>query len=180
MKRVMSFFMICSLMAACAGCGYTTAALLPPELDSIYVENFANEIDPTREVSNRRPTYSYKPGMEVDITRAVIDGFIYDRHLDVVNEKKAALILKGALVDFQQLPLSYSKGDSIVEFRMEIFVDIELYDNLNGELMWQEDRFMGQTSYTVSGPNAKTESQAIAAAVNDLAQRIVERTVEAW
>ena len=63
---------------------------------------------------------------------------------------------------------------------MEIQVDVELYNNTAGKTMWSEKNFMGQTSYTITGPNSKTESEALRMAVKDIAQRIVERTVEAW
>lgn len=162
------------------GCGYSSASLLPADLDSVHVDNFANEINPSREISNRRSSYTYWPGVENQITRAVIDGFIFNRKLEIDPEKDAALLLKGALVDMRQYPLSYSGNYDVEEFRIEIFVNIELYDNRTGELMWKEERFMGQTNYNVSGPNRMTEPEAQRAAVNDLAERIVELTVEYW
>ena len=180
MRNSWTRFFLMVLIVAVAGCGYTTSSLLPAGLDSVYVENFTNKIDPTKEISDRRVSYTYRPGLETDITRAVIDGFIYDRHLELENENNAALTLKGELKDFRQYPLSYDKGDNVEEFRIEIIVDIELYDNKTGKKMWQENGFTGQSSYDVSGPNAKTESDAVKSAVKDLAQRIVERTVEAW
>lgn len=163
-----------------AGCGYTSSSLLPADQDSIYVSNFVNKVDLSREISDRRNSYSYRPGLENDITRAIIDEFIHDRHLDLNPEDKAALLMKGSLTDFKQYPLSYEGNDTIAEFRMEISVDVALYDNRDGKLLWSETAFRGETSYTVSGPNRKTQSQAIAAAVKDLAKRIVERTVEHW
>ena len=179
----MKSFLITSMLLLCfcsSGCGYTSKSLLPDELNSIYVDNFKNEISATREVSNVRPTYLYVPGIENTITRAVIDGFIFDRHLDVTRQNDAALVLEGALVDMRQYPLSYTDNYNVIEYRLEIFVDIALYNNLTGDLMWREDRFMGQSNYTVSGPNRLTEAQARTKAVNDLAQRVVERVVEYW
>ncbi|MDP8258536.1 MAG: LptE family protein [Candidatus Aadella gelida] len=173
-----------SVMIACmtliGGCGYTTGTLLPPELDSIHVENLTNSVDITQEVSDRRSSYSYRPGLEIDITRAVIDEFIFDGNLTVKNADKSALTLKGALKDFRQYPLSYDGGDNVEEFRIELLVDIKLVNDLTGETMWKEKGFMGQSNYTISGPNSQTESAALNSAVKDIAQRIVERTVEAW
>lgn len=163
-----------------SGCGYTSSSLLPKGLDTIHVDNFANGIDTTREVSDRRMSYFYKPGIETEVTRAVIDGFIFDRHLSIDSEKEADLTLKGTLVDYKQYPLSYNKDDDIVEYRVEILVNIELVNNKTGEVMWTEDNFMGQTNYNVTGPNRITDPQAQRQAVNDLATRIVERVVEAW
>jgi len=178
--KLLRFFIVMVLAAAVAGCGYTYKSMLPDKLDSIHVQNFVNKINPDKDVSSRRPTYSYWPGLETDVTRAVIDGFIFDRHLYIKSKKDAAMLLVGELVDFRQLPLSYDKGDSVVEYRVEVFVDLKLYDQLSGELMWTENRFMGWSSYNVSGPNAVSEGVGVKNAVKDLAQRVVERVVEAW
>ena len=48
------------------------------------------------------------------------------------------------------------------------------------KLVWQEDRFTGDTTYFTTGSQAKTENAAIVDALSDLARRIVERTVEQW
>jgi hypothetical protein len=178
--RFIAVFLLTAMLLSTNGCGYTTTSLLPPELDSIHVANFVNKIDPTREISNRRSTYFYSPGLENDITRAVIDGFIFDRHLDIKNKREAMLLMKGQLVDLEQYPLSYNKNEDVVEYRIEIYVNIQLYDNRSDKLMWEEKRFMGWSSYDVTGQNAMTESEGIKKAVKDLAQRVVERTVEAW
>jgi len=77
-------------------------------------------------------------------------------------------------------PLSYDDNENIEEFRVEIFVDIALYNNDTGELVWKEKDFMGQSDYNISGPNVSTEAGAVKAAVKDIAERIFERTVEAW
>ena len=175
--RVFIFMFLCF---AASGCGYTTSSLLPDGMDSIHVDNFVNAIDPTREISDKRSGYSYSPGIENEITRAVIDGFIFDRQLDVDTEKNAALLLKGSLVDIRYSPLSYGDNDEIEEYRVEVFVDMELFDNRTGESVWKEERFMGEASYTVTGPNRKSGPQAQKDAVSDLAQRIVERVVEEW
>ena len=178
--RKFIYILVLLFIAVSAGCGYTTSSLLAPGLDSIHVDNFENKIDPASEVSNKRATYTYWPGLETDITRAVIDGFIFDRHLDVERKNKAALILKGELTSFRQYPLSYDKNDNVSEFRIEILVNLELYDNLNGKEMWKETSFMGEGTYSISGSNATTESDGVKMAVSDLSQRIVERVVEAW
>lgn len=163
-----------------AGCGYSASSMLPKELNSIHVNNFMNKIEPTREVTDKRSSFTYRPGTDVEITRAVIDGFIFDRRLDIKPADKAALILEGDLMDFREYPLSYNRGGDIEEFRIEIRVNMILKNRLTGKIMWEEKNFMGQTDYTVVGPNAKTEAQAIRAAVKDLAQRIVEKVVENW
>ena len=168
------------LVSVVTGCGYTTRSLLPAELNSIHVNNFVNRIDPAAEVSDRRMSYTYWPGLENQITRGVIDEFIFDRHLDVKSEAKAAMLLKGELVDYKQFPLSYDKADNVEEMRTQITVDLELYDSATGELIWKETGFTGWSSYDLAGPNATTEAEGVRRAVRDIARRIVERVVEVW
>lgn len=175
-----SYLILTCFSIATAGCGYTSRSLLPPEMNSIHVDNFSNAIDLSREISDRRENFSYRPGLETDITKEVINGFIFYRRLDVKSKNEAALLLKGALIDFRQSPLSYDDNDNVEEFRIELFVNVELYDNNTGELIWKERNFMGESNYTIAGPNAKTETQALRSAVKDLSQRIVERVVDAW
>ena len=178
--RLITFIFLPFFLLTIAGCGYTAKSLLPVELDSIHVDNFENKIDLSQEVSSRRPTYSYWPGLETDITKAVINEFITYSTLDIKSAKSASLLLKGELTDFRLFPLSYDDDENIEEYRVEILVNLELYDNLTGELMWKETAFMGQSDYKVIGPHTETESAAVRAAVQNLAPRIVERTVEAW
>jgi hypothetical protein len=179
MKRITLAFMAV-MITVVAGCGYTTSSLLPPEMDSIHVSNFVNRVDPTREVSDRRMSYNYWPGLENQVTRGVIDGFIFDRHLDVKRESAAVLLLKGELMDYRQTPLSYDGADNVEELRIEILVNLELYDNRTGELIWKENNFMGWSSYDLSGPNKITQAEGVNDAVKDLSLRIVERVVEKW
>ncbi len=180
MKKFKILTIIFALFLFVSGCGYSTRSMLPEGLDTIYVDNFANEIEFSGEISDRRSTYSYRPGLEVDITRALIDGFIRDRHLKIDHRNKAKLTLEGALVDYRQYPLSYDKGDSVVELRIQITVDITLVNNVTGKTMWREKNFVGESTYNITGPNAITEAEASRKAVYDLAQRIVELVVEAW
>ena len=179
MRKIFFIFLI-SVTFLANGCGYTTTSLLPKELDSIHVENFINKVNPAGEISNRRMTYLYQPGLENDITRSVIDEFIFDRFLEIQTKSGSALLMTGELVDLQQYSLSYDNDDNVEEYRIEVFVNLKLYNQITGKLMWAENRFMGQTDYPVSGPNAITESRALKNAVKDLSKRIVERTVEAW
>ena len=46
--------------------------------------------------------------------------------------------------------------------------------------MWEEKGFIGDATYFTSGTLAKTEDTALDEAVDDLARRIVERTIEWW
>lgn len=163
-----------------SGCGYTSGTLLPSDQRAIHVENFENRIDTARVVSDRREYYGYRPNLETDIRRALVRRFISDGNLDIVEKNAADLVLEGALTDYRQLPLIYDDDDNIEKLRIRIYVDLKLINNRTGKTIWRETGFMGREDYSLIGPNAQSEHQAVESAVEDLTRRIVERTVEAW
>ena len=169
-----------TLVLAVSGCGYTTRSLLPPDLKTIYVDNFKNTISITAEQNELRMYRGYRPGMEIDLTRAVINKFLLDGSLKIANESDADLILKGDLIDFKRDALRYDANNNIEEYRIKLIVNMNLVNAKTGDTMWTEMGFAGETTYRTSGSLAKTETQAVNDAIDDLARRIMERTVEAW
>jgi hypothetical protein len=163
-----------------SGCGYTTGSLLPPHLKTISVENFSNKIPITDEVSDRRRYKTYRPLLEVDVTRAIIDRFIFDGHLRLAQKKDADLIMEGSLVDFRREPTKYGYNDTIDQYRIAIFVDLKLVEAQTGNVVWSEHNFAGSEYYFTSGQQAKSEDEAVTDAIKDLARRVVERTIEVW
>jgi len=180
MRKLQTLIVLSICFIALAGCGYTTTSLLPAELNSIHVDNFKNEINVTQVISDKRSNYSYRPGMENKITNLLVKEFVFNNALEVKSADNAAMLLKGALTDFKLIPLSYNRDENVEETRIEIFVSMELYNQLTGKLMWSEKRFMGEYSFALTGPNSMTEQTAIPYAIDDLVERIVERVVEAW
>ena len=163
-----------------SGCGYSTHAVLTSGEASVYVDNFKNKIDVTSEISDEKIYYAYTPGAEANITRLIIDRFIADGTYEIKEEKDAQFLLVGSLIDFRREPLRYDTNDNVTEYRISIAVDIELFDSVTGELVWEEKTFAGEATYRTSGQYSKSESTATEEAIEDLARRIVERTVENW
>jgi len=178
LKQIYILALIASFMVS--GCGYTTRSLLPPSIKTIRVDNFKNDIQVTAEQSNLRMYRGYKPGMEVDLTRAVINKYLMDGTLKIAGESNADLILKADLIDFKRDALRYDSNDNIEEYRIKLVVNMELVNTKTGAVMWKERGFAGETTYRTGGVLAKSETAAVNDAIDDLARRIVERTVEAW
>lgn len=163
-----------------SGCGYTTHSLLPSEFKSIYVQNFTNQIIITDEQTDKRMYRGYKPGMERDLTREVIDKFLSDGNLKIKNDRTANIVLKGELIDFRKEALRYDDNNNVEEYRIVLTVNMELEDTRTGKAVWSEKAFSGESTYRTSGNLAQSEEAALKTATQDLARRIVERTVEGW
>ena len=83
-------------------------------------------------------------------------------------------------MDFRKDPLRYDDSDNVKEYRINLVVNISLWDRRENKLLWQENDFTGDTTYFAAGPQTKSEDAAVVDALNDLSRRIVERTVEQW
>ncbi len=162
------------------GCGYTTKSLLPSRLKTVYIEDFKNKIDISSEPSDKEGYKIYRPGVETDVTKAIIDQFIIDGYLQVVEKDDADLILSGELMDYYKQPLRYDKFDNVEEYRIIVTVNMELKDTVKDRVMWEESNFIGYDTYRLTGPFASTEDNARQEAISDLAKKVVEKVIEGW
>ncbi len=171
---------LAGLLLAAGGCGYTTRPGLPAHLQTVYVAPFVNKIDITQLTtgSNRFPIYRHK--MEVDLTNAVVDRYQFTGLLRPAGAERADCRLEGELVQFRRDALRYNSSQQVEEWRLSIVVNLKFFDQKAGTLLWQALQFTGDTTYFALGPHVESESAALSRAVTDLAQRIVERTVESW
>ena len=175
MKKIfLSFFILLFF----SGCGYTTHSVATSleGATTIFVPTFKNNVDFNAE---RRDKSLYIPLMEVQITNKLIDRFVFDGNLRIAKQEQADLILEGALLNYRRDPLRYNDDDDAEEYRISIVVSLKLLDLRNGNIIWEETSFVGDTTYFPTGPNAKSESTAIDEAVKDLAKRIFTRLGEA-
>jgi ABC-type uncharacterized transport system auxiliary subunit len=167
-------------LALLAGCGYTTRPGLAPHLRTVYVKPFANRVDVTRLTTgyDRFPIYRHK--MEADLTDAVIDRYQFTGLLRPTRTEAADCLLEGELLEFRRDALRYDASQQVEEWRLSLVVNLRFTDQTTKTVLWEEERFIGDTTYFALGGNAESEASALDRAVTDLARRIVERTVEDW
>jgi hypothetical protein len=149
---------------------------LPSRNKTIHIAPFKNKITYT----NEKTPETYIPLLEVKIRNATADRFLFDGNLKVEQSEQADLILRGELLNYQRDALRYTDNQDVQEYRISIVVSLKMWDQNSNELFWEEPSFVGDTTYFVSGPSAKAETVALEDAINDLARRIVERTIEDW
>jgi len=172
MKRV--FLLLITLLIA--GCGYTTKSLLPDNYRAIFVQPFENKID----FVNADDRKLYVAGLENRAREAVVDRYLFDGNLRVGDEDTADLILKGQLISFQREELRLETNETVKEYRIRVTAALTLWDTAENKVVWEEPSFAGEATYYTTGPEAKSESQAIDEAVRDFSIRVVGRTIENW
>jgi predicted small lipoprotein YifL len=175
-RRIASLLLLASL----TGCGYTTKTNLPDTVRSVHVAPVTNAIDLSAEVSDKDAFKVYRPGLEVDLTNAIINRFIFDGNLRVEKPDSADSTLQAKLIEYRRDPLRYSDDDDVQEYRLNAVIEVALVENGTGKAIWKEDRLIGDTTYYLSGPRAESEDQAVGRLVEDVARRVVEKTVEIW
>jgi len=154
--------------------------MIADKYSTVYVKPFENRIDITDETYAANKYRIYRPFLETDITKAVRDKYLFDGNLRPYAEENSDLLLEGQLIEFARNPLRYDDNDEVSEYRLNLTVDLRLYETREKRLVWEEKGFTGSTTYFTTGSQAKSESAAINEAMSDLARRIVERTVEQW
>ena len=177
------FAVICAgiLCFLFAGCGYTTRSMIAGKYRTIYIAPFANKVDITRESDQSNNLRLYRPMLETDVTSAVVQKFLRDGNLRPVDSRDSAdLVLEGSVTDFRKDALRYTSSDDVLEYRINLSVNMALHESAGQKLLWQENGFTGDATYYVSGAQARRESAAITDAITDLSRRIVERAVDQW
>ena len=171
-----------ALIAASTGCGYTNRSMLPEHIRTIHVLPVANGIDLSREISHKERFRVYRPGLEVDVTNALVNRFIFDGTLKVVSSPdKADSILEAKLIDYRRDPLRYNDSEEVQEYRLNIVLDVTLRENgPGGKVLWHSAQLTGDTTFYLSGSRAVSEDEALVKVIEDVARRVVESTVEVW
>jgi hypothetical protein len=192
MKKRVKFYLFlaaasCLLVTGLTGCGYTTRSMITSKYQSIYITPFLNKVDVTKEGYSANKYRIYRPMLETDVTKKVINQYLFDGNLKPAKEGLADLILKGELIEYRKDPLSYTpNNEDVTEYRINIYVNLSLWDAKENKLVWEEKNFNGNYSYFTSfapinvSMGRTSEDAAVIKAVEDLARRIVERTVEQW
>ena len=171
MRQVGVGFLVAVILLS--GCGYTRKTVLPRNIKTIYVETVKNKLDIDK-------VYAYQPGLEMDITNAVIQRLQQDGVLKVVEQKKADAILKTDLVSLEQEGLRFGALENVAQYRLFIVVRLKLVEAKTGDIIWEEPNFTGDTEYFVTTVTSIGEQKAAVDAVHRLAYNIVDRITEDW
>ncbi len=163
-----------------SGCGYSQKSLLPSHIKSIHILPVKNTIDLSAEISDKDRFKVYRPGVEVELTNAIINRFIFDGTLQVSKSGAADAVVEAKLVDYRRDVLRYTNGDDVEEYRLSIVLDVTVTETQSQKQIWHETGLTGDTTFFLRNARAQTEDEAVAKAVDDTARRVVEKTVEIW
>lgn len=158
------------LAGGAGGCGYTTStALLPSHLKTVAIPVFENA------------TTEYT--LEQDVTQAVIERFVKDNHLRVVDERSANAVIKGRITGYKNSVFGFSSANRTQEYRVSISCSVLFKDQVKNREIWSEPNLVKTANYyvvDVPGQKARTELDGRQEAITKIADEILSRTVEGW
>jgi len=152
-----------------SGCGYTASpALLPQHLKTVAIPVFENG---TPEVQ-----------LEQEITDAVIQRFVRDNHLKIVDEKSANAVIRGKVTQYRNAVFGFSNSAQANEYRVTIGVQVTFKDLVKNRELWNDQLVKSANYYVqdVPGQSAKTELDGRKEAIEKIADEVLSRSVEGW
>gem|GEM_PF-1194493 len=110
-----------------SSCGYRFASMggiVPEDARTIAVPAFINN--------------TAEPYVDVEVTKAVVDEFLADGRLKVVDADTADLVLKGKVTKFEITPSAYSTDNYIQSYTVSIGVNVTVEEVKTHKSIWQE------------------------------------------
>ena len=107
--------------------------------------------------------------IEKEITQAVIDKFIADNHLRVVDERSANSVLRGRVVAYKNTVFGFTGSNRAQEYRVTLTVDVTFKDLVKNREVWKDAEITKYANYYVQpvpGDSARTENDTASTASN--------------
>lgn len=152
-----------------ASCAYTTSpALLPSHLKAVAIPTFENA------------TTEYT--LDQEITQAVVQRFVRDNHLKVVDEKSANCVVRAKITQYKNSVFGFTNASEAQEYRVTIAVQVTFKDLVKNRELWTDEIVRTANYYVqdVPGQTAKTERDGRKEAIDKIADEILTRSVEGW
>lgn len=152
-----------------SGCGYTASpALLPQHLKSVAIPVFENGTPEAQ--------------LEQQITDAVVQAFVKDNHLRIVDEKSANAVVRGKVTQYKNAVFGFSSTAQATEYRVTVGLQVMFKDLVKNRELWSDEIVKSAIYYVqqVPGQEAKTELDGRKDAIAKIADEVLSRSVEGW
>ncbi len=115
-------------------------------------------------------------GLSGQMTDLVVDAFIRDGSIKVVERDKAEAILHGVLSNYRREAYTYDEADNVSQYVVKVTFTVELRNATENEAIWLE------TFYSEGIYNAASESEedGQTRAADKLVVDIINRTTKNW
>lgn len=159
--------LIFSLLVSVTGCGFYTftGSTLPAYLETVDIPLFVNE--------------SLQPGVAEDLTENVTTRVRQSNLLDLVVERGDAT-LTGRVVGYTNQPYTYDTPEArqvnVQQYAVRITVNVVFLDNKKNRPLY-EGAIVGEGIYDFE---TETEETGKERALEDIAEQILQNSVQSW
>jgi len=152
-----------------SGCGYHlvgTGNTLPPHIKTIHIPVFENT--------------SSQPEIHRQLTSFVLQSFISDGRLKIVNKDEADLIVDATLSYYNLRNVAFSSQDLVSDIIIELEIDLKVTDQVKNEIFIKK-KLKQQWDYKSTPDLADTETarlEALDQAYIDFGNRLVSLIID--
>ena len=126
-----------SIIPLFSGCiYYSMAGSIPPHIKSISIPIVENQ--------------TVEFGVSEAVTDNLVNQFLENNILRLDKENSADSILKGKIIRVKDAPYTYTKEESVTEYRLTITIDLEWFDVINDKVIIKK-QYSGFGAYGLSG-----------------------------
>lgn len=163
--RGRSHFWLLAALFIASGCGYYSfKGALPSDIKTIAIPLF----------DDRTPN----PGVRENLTNMVIDQFIADNTLKVVDESKADLLLTGAITSIVVQPAVVRSGEVVSESKVVVSVRIKCEDIKRSKKLFEQN--IQRYGLLDASAGLDERDAAIQVALDEITEDIVNATLGMW
>ncbi len=121
-----------------------------------------------------------EPGLEGLLMNEVVDQFIADGRLRLVEADRSDVIVRGAIDTYKKIPLIFGEQDIVEQYRMRIELSVSLIDSQTEQPLRQFSKIFRETTYSSVIPPRETEFQAQRRVLRQLSRDVLTSTVDGW
>ena len=158
------------VLSIAISCGYySTSGRTAGDIKKIAVPYFKNETP--------------EPDIEIEITQKIIDGLIKDNTLKVVSEDEADAILEGTVIEYKNVPFTFSQTTGEIQadqYRLVIGLNVSLYNRKKNEYVWENRKINVHGDYYLESTAEQNYEKALETVYNDIVENILNATVQEW
>jgi len=164
-KSIISVMVIA--LFGCAGPYAPAPQILPSHIRNVYIRPFVNS------------TSQY--GLEEKLTLKVIDEFVRDGRLKVVNsEAEADGIVAGEISKYILQPLTYDANMVTEQYKLWVLLNVNFVDKAKNVTMWTEPNLEGIQIFYDTTRGGPTEEEIRETLWEGLSRDIVKRTIQGF
>jgi outer membrane lipopolysaccharide assembly protein LptE/RlpB len=164
--RIAGIMLVAALTVIVAGCGYYSfSGAVPGGVKTIAVPLFDNN---TSEF-----------GIREQLTDAVVERFLRDNIVKVVDLGQAQTILRGTILNVTDEPYTFQETETVQEYRVFVTINVTMENTETGDAMWKQ-QFSEWGTYPLSSGGSAERDVAVTDAVSKLTEDISNKVVSGW